>query len=158
LLNPPHIPRMDEIHIDTSVLFFSLAISVLAGFIFGVLPALQATRDNINDSLKEGARESAGGASLRTRNLLVILETALGVVVVIGAGLLLRSFLILERVPLGFQPQNVLTFRVIPRGERYSLLTGRTAFYQQAIKYIQALPGVKSAAAVSFIPRSEERR
>ncbi|PYU65539.1 MAG: hypothetical protein DMG49_23995 [Acidobacteria bacterium] len=152
LLNPPHIPRMDEIHIDTSVLFFSLAISVLAGFIFGVLPALQATRDNINDSLKEGARESAGGASLRTRNLLVILETALGVVVVIGAGLLLRSFLILERVPLGFQPRSVLTFRIIPRGERYSQLAGRTAFYQQAMERIEALPGVKSAAAVSFIP------
>src|SRR2546430_1412755 len=92
-----------------------------------------------------------------TLKLLVILETALGVVVVIGAGLLLRSFLILERVPLGFQPQNVLTFRVIPRGERYSLLTGRTAFYQQAIERIQALPGVRSAAAVSFIPLTNAR-
>src|SRR2546430_1610068 len=157
LLSPPHIPRMDEIQINTSVLVFSLAISLFAGFIFGVLPALQAARGNVNDSLKEGARESAGGARLRTRNLLVILETALGVVVVIGAGLLLRSFLILERVPLGFQPQNVLTFRVIPRGERYSLLTGRTAFYQQAIERIQALPGVRSAAAVSFIPLTNAR-
>ncbi len=152
LLSPPHIPRMDEIQIDTSVLVFSLAISLLSAFIFGVLPALQATRANVNDSLKEGARESAGGARLRTRNLLVILETALGVVVVIGAGLLLRSFLILERAPLGFQPQRVLTFRVIPRGERYLQLAGRTAFYRQAIERIEALPGVKSAAAVSFIP------
>ena len=157
LLSPPHIPRTDEIQINTSVLVFSLTISLLAGFIFGVLPALQAARGDVNDSLKEGARESTGGARLRTRNLLVILETALGVVVVIGAGLLLRSFLILERVPLGFQPQNVLTFRVIPRGERYSLLTGRTAFYQQAIERIQALPGVRSAAAVSFIPLTNVR-
>ncbi len=157
LLSPPHIPRMDEIQINISVLVFSLAISLLAGFIFGVLPALQAARGNVNDSLKEGARESAGGARLRTRNLLVILETALGVVVVIGAGLLLRSFLILERVPLGFQPQNVLTFRVIPRGERYSQLAGRTAFYEQAIERIKALAGVKSAAAVSFIPLTNVR-
>src|SRR5882762_6976372 len=151
-LNPPHIPRIDEIGIDTPVLVFSLTVSLLAGFIFGVLPALQSTRENVNASLKEGTRESAGGAPLRTRNLLVILETALGVVVVIGAGLLLRSFLILERVPLGFQPQSVLTFRVIPRGDKYLQLAGRTAFYQQAIERIAALPGVKSAAAVSFIP------
>ena len=157
LLSPPHIPRTDEIQINISVLVFSLAISLLAGFIFGVLPALQAARGNVNDSLKEGARESAGGVRLRTRNLLVILETAFGVVVVIGAGLLLRSFLILERVPLGFQPQNVLTFRVIHRGERYSQLAGRTAFYEQAIERIKALPGVKSAAAVSFIPLTNVR-
>jgi len=157
LLSPPHIPRLDEIQVDASVFVFSLAISLLAGFIFGVLPALHAARGNVNDSLKEGTRESAGGARLRTRNLLVILETALGVVVVIGAGLLLRSFLILESVPLGFQPRGVLTFRVIPRGEKYSQLAGRTAFYQQAIKHIQALPGVKSAAAVSFIPLTNSR-
>ena len=157
LLSPPHIPRMDEIQINAPVLVFSVAISLLAAFIFGVLPALQATRDNVNDSLKEGARESAGGAHLGTRNLLVILETAFGVVVVIGAGLLLRSFLILERVPLGFQPQGVLTFRVIPRGERYSQLAKRSAFYQQAVERIDALPGVRSAAAVSFIPLTNVR-
>jgi putative ABC transport system permease protein len=152
LLSPPHIPRMDEIHLDSSVLLFSLGISVCAGVLFGVLPAVQATHDNVNQSLKEGARESSAGARLRTRSLLVVLETALGVIVVIAAGLLLRSFLLLESVPLGFQPQSVLTFRVIPRGEKYSQRAGRTAFYQQAIERIAALPGVKSAAAVSFIP------
>jgi putative ABC transport system permease protein len=157
LLNPPHIPRMDEVQIDTSVFVFSLVISLLAGFVFGVFPALQATRDTLHQTLKEGTRESAGSARLRTRNLLVILETALGVVVMIGAGLLLRSFLILERAPLGFQPQGVLTFRVIPRGERYAQLAGRTAFYQQAIERIEALHGVKSVAAVSFIPLTLSR-
>ena len=157
LLSPPHIPRMDEIQINNPVLVFSVAISLLAAFIFGVLPALQVTRDDVNDSLNEGARESAGAARLSARNLLVILETALGVVVVIGAGLLLRSFLILERVPLGFQTQGVLTFRVIPRGERYSQLAKRTAFYQQAVERIEALPGVRSAAAVSFIPLTNVR-
>jgi len=152
LLSPPHIPRMDEIHLDTSVLLFSLGISLFAGVLFGALPALQATRDNVSQFLKEVARESSAGAHLRTRALLVVLETALGVIVVIAAGLLLRSFLLLESVPLGFQPQSVLTFRVIPRGERHSQPSGRSAFYQQAIERIAALPGVKSAAAVSFIP------
>jgi predicted permease len=152
LLSPPHIPRMDEIHLDTSVLLFSLGISVFAGVLFGALPALPATRDNVSQFLKQGARESSTGAHLRARSLLVVLETALGVIVVIAAGLLLRSFLLLESVPLGFQPPSVLTFRVIPRGERYSQPSGRTAFYQQAIERIAALPGVKSAAAVSFIP------
>jgi putative ABC transport system permease protein len=151
LLSPPHIPRMDEIQLDLSVLLFSLAISVFAGLLFGVLPALQATRDNLNQSLKEGARESTAGARLRTRSHLVVFETALGVIVVIAAGLLLRSFILLESVPLGFQPQSVLTFRVIPRGDKYSTPSGRAAFYQQAIERIAALPGVKSAAAVSFI-------
>src|SRR5258708_2646886 len=78
LLSPPHIPRMDEIQMNTPVLVFSVTISLLAAFIFGVLPALQATHDNVNDSLKEGARESAGGARFRTRNPLLVLETALG--------------------------------------------------------------------------------
>src|SRR2546425_11058008 len=77
---------------------------------------------------------------------------SLGVMVVIGAGLLLRSFLLMERTSLGFQPKNVLTFRVIPRGERYAKPSGRSAFYQQAIQRIEALPGVKSAAAITFIP------
>ena len=152
LLSPPHIPRLEEISLNGPVHAFSLGISVFAGLIFGLAPALEAVRGKVHDSLKEGARESAGGARMRTRNTLVVMETALGVMVVIGAGLLLRSFLLMERTSLGFQPKNVLTFRVIPRGERYAKPSGRSAFYQQAIQRIEALPGVKSAAAITFIP------
>jgi putative ABC transport system permease protein len=151
-LNAWDIPRMEEIGLNGSVFLFSLGISILAGFAFGVMPALQAARGSASDSLKEGARESAAGGRVRTRSLLVVLEIALGVIVVIGAGLLLRSFLALERVPLGFQPESILTFRVIPRGARYSQPLGRTAFYQQALEKIDTLPGVKSAAAVTFLP------
>jgi putative ABC transport system permease protein len=152
LLATSNLPRASESSVNGPVLVFSVVISIFAGLVFGVVPALEAARGSVQDTLKGGARESAAGSRLRTRNLLLILETALGVVVVIGAGLLLRSFLRIEQVPLGFQPQGILTFRVIPRGERYSQRSQRTAFYQQAIERMEALPGVKSAAAVTFAP------
>jgi putative ABC transport system permease protein len=152
LLAASGLPRVDEFSIRGPVLAFTLGISIFAALAFGLVPALQAARGKFQDSLKAGARESAMGSRLRMRNLLVVLETALGVIVVIGAGLMLRSFLLIEQVPLGFQPQGVLSFRVIPRGERYSLLSQRVEFYRQAVERLNALPGVHSAAAVSFIP------
>ena len=147
-----NLPRAEEFNLNGPVLIFSVALSILAGIAFGVGPALQAPRGSVHETLKSGARESPAGSRLRLRSLLVILETALGAVVVIGAGLLLRSFLRIEQAPLGFEPQGVLTFRVIPRGERYAQLAQRVAFYQQVLQRIEAQPGVESAAAVSFIP------
>ena len=152
LLAAERLPRIDEFTLNAPVLIFSVGIAILAGLLAGLAPALQTSHRNIHDALQAGARESAAGPRLQIRNLLVILETALGVVVVIGAGLLLRSFLRIEQAPLGFQPQGVLTFRAIPRGQKYSSLPQRAAFYQQAIERIAALPGVNSAAAVTFIP------
>ena len=146
------LPRTEEFSLNGPVLLFSVVLSILAGIVFGVGPALQAARGSVHETLKAGTRESPTGSRLRTRNLLVVAEIALGAIVVIGAVLLLRSFLSIEHVPLGFQPQGVLTFRVIPRGDRYSQLSQRAAFYQQVLERIEALPGVKSAAAVSFIP------
>jgi putative ABC transport system permease protein len=147
-----NLPRAEEFNLNGPVLIFSLALSILAGIAFGVGPALQAPRGSVHETLKSDTHESPAGSRLRLRSLLVILETALGAVVVIGAGLLLRSFLRIEQVPLGFEPQGVLTFRVIPRGERYAQLPQRLAFYQQVLQRIEVQPGVKSAAAVSFIP------
>jgi putative ABC transport system permease protein len=147
-----NLPRTEEFGLSAPVFLFSMAISLTAGLVFGVSPALQAVRGNIQDTLKSGSRESAASPRLRTRSLLVVLETALGFVVVIGAGLLVRSFLRIEQVQLGFQPEGVLSFRVIPRGERYSQSAQRIVFYQQTIERLQALPGVQSAAAVTFIP------
>ena len=146
------LPRVDELNMNGAVFVFALTISIFSALVFGTIAAWQARRGNIYDTLKAGARESAAGPRLRVRGLLVVMETALGVIVVIGAGLLLRSFLLIEEVPLGFEPQNVLTFRVIPRGERYSQLSQRATFYRQAVERIEAMPGVKSAAGVSFIP------
>ncbi|PYT95189.1 MAG: hypothetical protein DMG38_27975 [Acidobacteria bacterium] len=147
-----HLPRADEFSFDVSVLLFSIGMAIFAGLLAGLAPALQSGRGNLQDTLKAGTRESAGEPRLRIGNLLVIVETALGVVVVIGAGLLLRSFLRIQQAPLGFQPQGILTFRVIPRGQKYSELSRRASFYQQTIERMNALPGVNSAAAITFIP------
>ena len=152
LLAAERLPRTDEFTLNAPVLIFSVGIAIFVGLLAGLAPALQTDRGNLHDTLKAGTRESTYGSRLRTRNLLVIAETALGVVVVIGAGLLLRSFLRIEQTPLGFQPQGVLTFRVIPRGQKYSTLPQRAAFYRQVLERIDALPGVNSAAAVTFIP------
>jgi predicted permease len=151
-LTAANLPRTDEITLDGPVLIFSVGIATLAGLAFGAAPAWQSARENLHDTLKAGSRESALGPRLRLRNLLVILETSLGVIVVIGAGLLLRSFQRIEQAPLGFQPHGVLTFRVIPRGARYSEVAQRAAFYQQAIQQSSGLPEVKSSAAVTFLP------
>jgi len=152
LLAASNLPRTDEFTLNAPVLIFSVTLSILVGIAFGAAPALQAGRASVHETLKSGGRESSSGSRLRMRGLLVILETALGAVIVIGAGLLLRSFLQIEHVPLGFQPQGVLSFRVIPRGERYSQPSQRAVFYRQAQERLDALPSVKSAAAVSFIP------
>jgi predicted permease len=152
LLAAANLPRTDEIALNVPVLIFSAAIATLAGIAVGVVPAVQASRENLHETLKAGSRESPMGSHLRMRNLLVILETSLGVIVVIGAGLLLRSFQRIEQAPLGFQPHGVLTFRVIPRGAKYSEVAQRASFYQQAVQQLSALPEVKSSAAVTFLP------
>ncbi len=153
-LSPSDLPLFGSIGVNGPVLVFTLLISTFAGLAFGIWPALFATRYNVHDGLKEGARETAGGPGQKMRSSLVVAEIALGVVVLVGAGLMLRSFLLLEKAPLGFQTEGLLTFRVIPRAEKYSSLSQRTAFYQQALEKIGALPGVKSTAAVSFLPLS----
>ena len=151
-ISPHDLPLFGDIGVNGRVLAFTLAISLLAALLFGIVPALAATRSNLRDSLKEGARESPAGSGLSVRHLLIVAETALGVVVLVGGGLLLRSFLALERVPLGFQPEGLLTFRVIPRGEKYTQLSQRAAYYQLALDKIGTLPGVQHAAAISFLP------
>src|SRR5262249_16073886 len=100
----------------------------------------------------EGVRTSDSSSRLTLRDILVVAETALGVMVVAGAALLLRSFLLLEQVPLGFDPKGLLTLRVIPRSARYSEPHHRTSFYREALERIQEVPGVKAAGAVSFLP------
>lgn len=148
----PYLPRLDEIGIDWSMLSFTLGISLLAGFSFGFIPALQTGRSNLQETLKESGRISGGGRGSWTRMLLVVAETALSAIVLVGAGLLLRSFLRLAQVPLGFQPRNVLSLRVIPRGPRYSNQAERSSFYQQVLQKIESIPGVQSAGAIGFLP------
>ena len=154
----PAEQNLAEVHLNTLVGAFNLSVSLLAGLIFGLFPAFQSARGEVVGKLKEGGRESASIGRLRTRGLLVVVEMALGVIVLIGAGLLLRSFVRLEQIPLGFQPHNVLTLRVILRGPRYSGLPERTAFYQQAVQRMQSLPGVRGVGGISFLPLTMQGR
>src|SRR6266571_4742806 len=156
-VGPPDLPRINEIGVNGRVLLFTLGISVLAGIGFGIAPALEATRHDVEKSLKSGLRESPVGSRINLRNVLIVAEMAMGVVVLVGAGLLLRSFVRLAQAPLGFQTQNLRTFRVIPRGEKYSQPERRITFYKEAIEKIEALPVVKSASAVTFLPLTQVR-
>ncbi len=156
-MGPPDLPRINEIGVNDRVLLFTLGISLLAGIGFGIAPALEATRRDVEKSLKSGSPESPLGSRLNLRNVLIVAEMAMGAVVLVGAGLLLRSFVHLAQAPLGFQTQDLQTFRVIPRGEKYSQLERRITFYKEAIEKIEALPRVKSASAVTFLPLTQVR-
>ena len=154
----PAEQNLAEVHLNAIVGTFNLGVSILAGLVFGLLPAIQSTRREPIAALQEGGRGSGSGARIRTRGLLVVVEMALGVIVLVGAGLLLRSFVLLEQIPLGFQPENVLTLRIIVRGPRYSKLPELTNFYQQASDRIRAIPGVREVGAISFLPLTLQGR
>lgn len=152
---PDSIPRLDEIKIDSRVLAFTTCITLLTGLIFGLAPALQTSKLDLNRSLKEGARSSGGGAARgRMRRLLVIAEVAMALVLLAGAGLLIKSFYRLQQVDLGFNPEDVLTLRVSLPAARYADKDKITAFYDQTLKRIKELPAVETAASTSFTPLS----
>jgi predicted permease len=147
------IPRMHEIGLDWRVLAFTLGLSLLTGLIFGLVPALQVTRADLHETLKEGGRTGASLARGSLRSAFVVLETALALMLLVGAGLLMRSFWRLQQVNPGFTPQNLLTLSVaLP--DRYREPHQRAGFYQQTLEQIRALPGVQAAGAVSILPMS----
>jgi len=152
-LGPKQIPRLHMLSLDWRTFAFALTASLLTGALFGLAPALQISKVNLNESLKEGGRGSAGGARHnRLRGLLVIAEVSLAFVLLIGAGLLMRTFFYLQNVDPGFNPERVLTATIDLPGARYS--TGRKAssFYRELIGRLAALPGVQGAAATSDLP------
>ncbi|MFY9609808.1 MAG: ABC transporter permease [Blastocatellia bacterium] len=152
-INPANTPRLGEIEIDGRVLGFTLLVSVLTGLVFGLVPALQASRPDLNETLKEGARGSTGGIGRqRVRNILVVTEVALTQMLLIGAGLMIKSFYSLQEVNPGFNPASVLTMQVTLPPLKYAEDTQITAFYEQTLKRIEALPGVQAAAAATTLP------
>jgi predicted permease len=151
-LAPANLPRLDDIAISGSVAAFNFAVALVAGMLAGVMPALKAQTGELHGSLKDETRISSTRARMRVRNALVIAQTALGVVVLVGAGLLLRSFIQLSQVPVGFQADGILTFRVVLPTAGYRTEPLRTAFYQQLLDRLHALPGVQSAAGISSVP------
>ncbi|HEX8184828.1 MAG TPA: ABC transporter permease [Blastocatellia bacterium] len=154
VVNPAKFPRLNEINIDERVLGFTLLVSLLTGVIFGLVPALQASKPDLNETLKaEGARGSTGGVRKQlARSLLVISEVSLTVMLLIGAGLMIKSFYSLQKVQLGFNPESVLTLQVNLPGTKYSEDNQIISFYDQVIQKVRALPGVESAGLVTSVP------
>ena len=153
-LNPGNVPRLQSIHIDARVLGFTFAAAVLTGFCFGLAPALRSSKVDLNESLKEGARSLVVGGSHRLTNLLVIGEMALSLILLICAGLLIRSFLRVERVEPGFSAKNVLSLRVSVVGTDYVDRSRRVIFFQQLLDRIRQIPGVESVGTASVLPLS----
>ena len=145
------IPRADEVSIDSRVLLFALGASILTGILAGALPALRAGRTDLNDALKEGGR-GEGAIGLRTRRVLIVCEVALSVVLLMSAGVMIRSLTALRSVDAGFSARNVLTLRVSVPPTRYAKPAEKSAFFRRALGRVRALPGIESAAAVDDLP------
>jgi putative ABC transport system permease protein len=151
-LRPAGLPRLSDIHIDGTVLAFSLGSCLLTALLFGLIPALQGARLNLNDALKEGGRGSSDARGQSVRRILVVSEFALSLVLLIGAGLLVRSFSALQHVHTGFSSQNVTTFRVTMNGPRYQKPEDRIRFARELEQKIAALPGVQSVGSINQLP------
>jgi putative ABC transport system permease protein len=151
-LSPSNIPRLDQIGVDTKVMIFTFGVSLLTGLIFGLVPALQASKPDLNESLKEGARGSTGGIhGSRVRNLLVVSEIALSLVLLIGAGLMIRSFIRLQSFDLGFNPKNLVTMRIQLPGSKYREEQQVANFFQQLFQRMESAPGIESVGGISSI-------
>ncbi len=156
-LGPTEIPGVKEIGIDARVLGFTVLISFLTGAIFGLVPALQVSKTDLNETLKEGARTSTSGFhGSRLRSPRVVSEVALALVLLVGAGLLIKSFLRLLRVDPGFNPHRVLTLRIDLPDSKYSSNDRIAAFYQQLSQRIKTLPGVETVGMINYLPLSPE--
>lgn len=152
-ITPPNTPRLSEIGIDLRVFAFTFAITILAGILFGLVPALQTSRPNLNETLKDsGQRGSETGGRNRIGSLLIVSEIALSFMLLAGAGLLIKSFLHLKEINPGFNPDNVLAMRVTLPPGKYAQGEPRVQIYKQLIDRVKATPGVQSAAAVLSLP------
>jgi putative ABC transport system permease protein len=154
-LEPQGIPRLSEIRIDTTVASFTLALSIATGLLFGLVPAFHSTSASLSGSLKEagrGALTTRGGA--RMRGALVIAEMALAVMLLAGAGLLIRSFTKLASVDPGFHATQALTFELSLPDSRYEKEPQQVGFFDQLLPRLRAIPGVQSAAAAMSLPLS----
>ncbi|HEV2388308.1 MAG TPA: ABC transporter permease [Candidatus Acidoferrales bacterium] len=149
---PPDLTGTWKIGIDGTVVAFAFALAVLASVLFGLAPAIDASRVSLNAALGSAGRLTAGLASHRLRSLLVVAETALALVLLVGAGLMFRSFLLLSADYPGFNPHGALTMRVDLPSSKYPKDAQQAAFFQQALARVRALPGVVAAGGGSSLP------
>lgn len=145
------VPRLDQVTLDMTVVLFTLLLSLVTGVIFGVVPALFAT-GAANDALREGGRHGSGPRAKRALGMLVVAEVALSLVLLAGAGLLIRSFIALQSVDPGMRTEGVLTARVTLSGQRYTTERSMGDFFTDVVSRVTAIPGVESASAVSVLP------
>jgi putative ABC transport system permease protein len=156
-LGADQIPRADQVAVDGAALGFTLLLAVVTGAAFGLAPAWQATRVDLNRTLKEGGRSGSAAARQPLRNALVIAEVALSLLLLVGAGLMIKSFWRLLNVDPGFNPQRLLSIELSLAGDRYAEAAQRAAFYQQLLERLAAVPGVQAAAVVNHPPFSGRR-
>ena len=153
VLIPKDTPRVEEIGLDYRVVIFTLGISVITGVLFGLFPALQASKTDLNATLKEAGRGGVEGPKrLRVRNALVISEFALALVLLIGAGLLLKSFQRLQVVSPGFEPTKLLTMRLALPDGKYDKLEKGQAFFENLFTRMESRPEVKAVGAINLLP------
>jgi len=149
------LPRLDEVHMNLRVLIFTLSISVLTALLFSLLPTIKASRPDVNEVLKAGTKAATSGKGLRLwRDSLVVLEVAFSLTLLVGAGLMVRSFAQLARVPPGFDPRNVLMGRIVLTQAKYANSDERLVYVNQTLERLRALPGVEGAALAAPMPFS----
>jgi putative ABC transport system permease protein len=153
--SPEQTPWVKMARVDPAVLAFALGVSVVTGIVFGLLPALQASKPDLVESLKEGTKSSAGSQGAM-RSLLVTVEIALALVLLVGAGLTLRSFSQLIGIHPGFNPDNVLTMTLNLPASKYKDDRQQAQFYKEVLDRISALPGIESAGIINSLPLSGE--
>lgn len=152
-MSPPNIPRVQTVSIDLHAALFLFAATILTSVGFGLVPALQASSVNVNDTLKEGGRSGSEGVQRsRLRSLLVVSEFALALMLLIGAGLMIRTFAALEAVDPGFNPHNLISMIVSVAGSKEADPGRRELFYRQLIERVRFLPGVQAAGAINHLP------
>lgn len=154
-LVPESLSKLQSVSVDLRVLLFTLGVTVLTALVFGAVPAFQASRSKPGETLSDVGRDVAGGMSGRyVRRVLVVTEVALAVVLLVGAGLLIRSFQRLRQVDPGFQSNNLLTMRTVLPSSKYAKPEQRRAFYDELLRRVDELPGVESAGVITFLPLS----
>jgi len=158
-LGPRNLPRLDDVHVNAGVCAFTFALAILSTLLFGLLPALQLSRGNVNESLQQGSKSSSGGVhGTRMRATLVVSQVALSLLLLAGAGLLIKSFFNLRATNPGFEPSRLLVLdQVVPRG-KYSAEDVQRRFYSQLIPKLAAIPGVESVGGANPLPFSGNDR
>ena len=152
-LSPPALIDLKSVSVNLPVLAFTLGLSVLTGIVFGLVPALEATRFDLHGSLKEGGKSVGGSTgSHRVRSVFVVTQVALALVLLVGAGLLVKSLSRLQAVETGFNPTNLLTVRVNVLPRKYDTDQKRINFFKQAVEQMKAIPGVEAAGAIDTPP------